>query len=191
MEKKERLLYCYSQEMFDDLMKEFGWKEPNEKSSTVSICSPWNEHFEHYFKSGTPNNYNIDCDDVVRPFWWKNDNYDEALQLYLDGEVEKSNALFNYYEEDDKGRSIDLRLFNYEQAFLLASWIDVQIKRGHDNFYVHCAAGLSRSQAIVRYILDIYNVEYHWKTRKTNPCTYYNNHILLMMKRAARSLEII
>ncbi len=190
MEKKERLLYCYSQEMFDGLMKEFGWKEPNEKSSTVSICSPWNEHFEHYFKPGTPNNINIDCDDIIHPFWWKKDNYDEALKLYLDGEVEKSNKFFNYYEEDDNGKSIDLRLLNYEQAFLLASWINVQILNGHDNFYVHCAAGISRSQAIVRYILDTY-IDIHWKTRKNNPCTYYNNHMLLMLKRAARKLEIL
>lgn len=189
MEKKEHILYCYSQEKFDDLMAQLGWKEPDEKSSTVSICSPWNEHFEHYFKSGTPNNFNLDCDDVVRPFWWKKDHYDEALKLYLDGEVEKSNKFFNYYDTDNAGRSIDLRLLNYEQAFLLASWINVQILNGHDNFFVHCAAGLSRSQAIVRYILDIYN-DVKWKIRETNPPLYPNNHMILILKRAARNLGI-
>lgn len=190
MEKKERILYCYSQEKFDELMESFGWKEPAKGFSTVSICSPWNEHFAHYFKSGTPNNYNIDCDDIVHPFWWDKDYYDIAEKMYLDGQVKESNELFDFYKEDENGKHLDLRLFNYEQAFLLASWINVQILNGHDNFYVHCAAGLSRSQAIIRYILDTY-IDIHWKTRKNNPCTYYNNHMLLMMKRAARNLNIV
>lgn len=198
MEKKERILYCYSQEKFDELMENLGWKEPPEGFSTVSICSPWNEHFEHWFKPGTPNNYNIDCDDVVRPFWWDKDliptygkdYYDIAEEMYLNGKVKESNDYFNYYREDKNGRHIDLKMFNYEQAFLLASWIDVQIVNGHDNFYVHCAAGMSRSQAIVRYIIDVYT-DYDWKTRKENPCDYYNNHMLLMLKRAARNLNIL
>ena len=189
MEKPERILYCYSQEDFDALMKNLCWTEPIDKFSTVSICSPWNEGFDHWFKSGTPNNYNIDCDDVVKPFWWNKDYYDEALELYINGHVKESNEMFDYYNAKGLGGT-ELHLFNYEQAFLLASWINVQILNGHDNFYVHCAAGLSRSQAVVRYILDVYK-EYHWKTRKANPCLYYNNHILLMLKRAARKLEIL
>lgn len=190
MEKPERILYCYSQEEFDNLMKNLGWKEPIEKFSTVSICSPWNEGFEHWFKTGTPNNYNIDCDDVVRPFWWDKDYYDEALELYLNGQTKKSNEMFDYYNANGLGTT-ELHLFTYEQAFLLASWINVQILNGHDNFYVHCAAGMSRSQSIVRYILDVYSENIQWKTRKSNPCLYYNNHILLMMKRAARQLNIL
>ena len=190
MEKKERILYCYSQEKFDELMESLGWKEPPEGFSTVSICSPWNEGFGHWFKPGTPNNYNIDCDDVVHPFWWDKDYYDIAEKMYLNGQVKESNEYFNYYRKDENGRHLDLRMFNYEQAFLLASWIDVQMVNGHDNFYVHCAAGMSRSQAIVRYIIDTY-VDYDWKTRKENPCDYYNNHMLLMLKRATRNLNIL
>ena len=187
--KKLRALYCYSQERFDDLMKSLGWAQPPVGYSTVSICSPWNEHFEHWFKPGTPNNINIDCDDIVEPFWWDKDYYDEALEMYLDGKIHESNEMFNYYKEDKNGRHLDVRMLNYEQAFLLASWINVQILEGNDNFYVHCAAGLSRSQAVVRYILDTYT-DCLWKTRAYNPCNYYNNHMLIMLKRAARSLGI-
>lgn len=186
MEKEERILYCYSQEMFDELMKNLGWSQPIDKFSTISICSPWNEHFEHFFKPGTPNNYNIDCDDIVKPFWWDKDYYDQALKLYLEGRVRESNELFLYQKDGH-----DLRLFNYEQAFLLAAWINVQILNGSGNFYVHCAAGLSRSQAVVRYIIDVYGHEFHWKTRQANPCLYPNNHMVMMLKRAARNLDIL
>lgn len=184
--KPERILYCYSQQEFDTLMENLGWIEhPIDKFSTISICSLWNEGFEHWFKSPTQNNYNIDCDDVVKPFWWDKDYYDEALKLYLSGQVKESNKFFLY--EDDIH---ELRLFNYEQAFLLAAWINTQILNGSGNFYVHCAAGMSRSQAVVRYILDTYN-EFSWKTRHSNPCLHPNNHMLLMLKRAARNLDIL
>ena len=185
MTKKENILYCYSQEKFDELMKSLGWKEPAKGFSTVSICSPWNEGFEHWFKPGTPNNYNIDCDDIIRPFWWDKDYYDIAEKMYLDGQVKESNKFFFYNDTN-----CDLRLFNYEQAYLLAAWINTQMLNGRDNFYVHCAAGLSRSQAVVRYILDIYP-KYNWKIREVNPPRYYNNHMLLMLKRAARNLGIL
>lgn len=190
MEKEERILYCYSQEMFDDLMASLGWKEkPIDKFSTISICSKWNEDFDHWFKDGTEGNFNLDCDDVVKPFWWDKDYYDEALDLYLHNRFIEADSFFNYKGKDYSGHDYDLRLLNYSQAFKLVKWIDERIKE-HGNFYVHCAAGLSRSQAVVRYILDTYN-EYHWKIRQANPPLYPNNHMLLMLKRAARNLEIL
>ena len=189
--KEERILYCYSQEKFDELMQSLGWNQPIDKFSTISICSPWNEGFDHFFKPGTPNNINIDCDDIVKPFWWKKDYYDKALELYLDGKVKESNDYFVFNEKDYSGHQLDLRLFNYEQAFLLAAWINSQILKGSGNFYVHCAAGLSRSQAVVRYIIDAYGHEFRWKTRQANPCLYPNNHMVMMLKRAARKLEIL
>ena len=87
MNNKPNILYCYSQQEFDELIKNLGWSQPSDNFSTVSICSPWNEGFEHWFNSDTPNNCNINCDDVVRPFWWDKDYYDEALELYLNGKI--------------------------------------------------------------------------------------------------------
>ena len=37
------------------------------------------------------------------------------------------------------------------------------------DFWIHCRAGQSRSQGIVRYILDCYP-DIVWKTRLDNPC---------------------
>lgn len=190
MEKKQRILYCYSQEDFDNLMGSLQWEKPIDKFSTISICAKWNEGFDHWFGNNVEGNFNLDCDDVVRPFWWDKDHYDEAEDLYNKGRIKESNNFFEYYSETCLGGTT-LHLFNFEQAFNIVKWIDERIQNGYDNFYVHCAAGLSRSQAVVRYILDAYNVEYHWKTRQSNPCLYPNNHMLLMMKRAARNLQII
>lgn len=55
------------------------------------------------------------------------------------------------------------------------------------HFYIHCQAGKSRSQAICRYILDMYGKEYGYdeklSCRKDNPCKTPNIHVLTKLKR--------
>lgn len=69
---------------------------------------------------------------------------------------------------------------NEKQANIIVWWIDEQINRGIKNFYVHCDAGQSRSQAIVQFILD-YLPEYPWKIRKSNPPLTPNRHVLALL----------
>lgn len=56
------------------------------------------------------------------------------------------------------------------------------------NFYISCRAGKSRSQAVTRYILDIYGEEYGYNEkescRKDNPCKTPNINVLTKLKRA-------
>jgi protein tyrosine phosphatase len=74
-----------------------------------------------------------------------------------------------------------LHILDYEEAFKLVKWIDERIKQD-EIIYIHCAAGVSRSQAIVRYILDTY-FDHQWKTRKENPPICPNIHVVRMLKR--------
>lgn len=55
---------------------------------------------------------------------------------------------------------------NVDQAKQIVEFIDKNIDK---DFYIHCHAGKSRSQAIVRYILDFYP-DHDWETRPENPC---------------------
>ena len=48
--------------------------------------------------------------------------------------------------------------------------------------------GVSRSQGVVRYILDTYGDEYDIKTNPNNPCLTPNIHVVLMLKRAFRHI---
>ena len=61
----------------------------------------------------------------------------------------------------------------------IVNFIDDNIGK---DFYIHCSAGVSRSQGIARYILDMYT-EFDYKTRKDNPCITPNITVTAMLKR--------
>ena len=198
MSKPIKNILCYSHYDFDRIMKENGWIEtPPEGVSCISICSP-NEGdlAEHWFKDcisiglHPAKNYkvfNLDIDDIS-PFWFENHEskcYDDSLLLYLDNKVKASNAYFNHlYISGENKQYVDLlHCLDYEEAFNLVKWINWRIKED-DTIYVHCAVGASRSQGVVRYIVDTYSFDYDIKLNPNNPNNTYNPHVLMMLKRA-------
>lgn len=199
MNKQIKNILCYSHEQFNRIMALKDWDyEPDEKVSCISICSP-NEGdlTEHWFKNDwntigedhNPRVFNLDIDDVS-PFWFENHEskcYDDALDLYNNGKVKQSNAYFNhlYISGADKQWVDMLHALDYEEAYKLVDWIDWRIK--HDEtIYVHCAVGASRSQGVVRYIVDTYRNEYDIRLNPNNPNNTYNPHVVMMLKRAYR-----
>ena len=75
-----------------------------------------------------------------------------------------------------------------EQADRLCEFIE----RNQDkDFYVHCEAGYSRSQGVVRYILDVYGEEHEFETLRNNPCQTPNLYVTALLKRAYRKLKNI
>ena len=61
-------------------------------------------------------------------------------------------------------------------------------ERKDKNFMIHCSAGQSRSQAVVRYILDTYGGEDRWEINKDNPPTTPNYFVLGKLKQARERL---
>jgi len=177
-------LYCYSHQEFNLMMEKLGWENrPENGYSTISICSKNDEDPNHWFNvEDISNNINIDCDDVSPEMWWDKDYYDEALDNYNNG---ISDDYFNceYFINSE----VNLHAMDYNDAKRLVEFIDDRIRNYGDNIFVHCAAGTSRSQAIVRYILDTYP-DIEWKTRDSNPCITPNIHIVRMLKRMYRNL---
>lgn len=55
------------------------------------------------------------------------------------------------------------------------------------DFYIHCNAGKSRSQAFVKYIMEQYP-DIEWETNPFNLCLYPNVYVSNMLKRSAREL---
>ena len=197
--KPIRNILCYSHYDFDNIMRNNNWTDKLPQGvSAISICSPnENDLSEHWFKYdwhtfGENNNsrvYNLDIDDCS-PFWFENHEsecYDNALDLYLNDKIKESNAYFNhlYISGINKEFVNLLHCLNYEEAFKLIDWINWRIKYD-DTIYIHCAIGVSRSQGVVRYIVDTYGNEYNIKLNPNNPNNTYNPHVLMMLKRAYR-----
>ena len=197
MNKPVKNILCYSHYDFDKIMDANNWTDKlPQYVSAISICSP-NEGdlAEHWFKNDwntnenrNPRVFNLDIDDC-NPYWFKNQEsecYDDALELYLNKEIKRSNAYFNQLNVlvDDYYMCHAL---DYEEAFNLVDWIDWRIK--HDNtIYIHCAVGASRSQGVVRYIVDTYGNKFDIKLNPNNPNNTYNPHVVMMLKRAYREL---
>lgn len=201
MNKPIKNILCFDHLSFDMIMEDNGWTDTlPEGVSAISICSP-NEGdlAEHWFKNDwntigedhNPQVFNLDIDDVS-PFWFDNHEsecYDKALELYLYNKVKQSNAYFNhlYISGDDKQYVNILHCLDYEESFELVDWIDWRLKYD-DTIYVHCAVGASRSQGVVRYIVDTYGNDYDIKLNPNNPNNTYNPHVVMMLKRAYREL---
>lgn len=200
--KPIRNILCYSHYDFDKIMENNKWiNHPSSGVSCISICSPNEADLsEHWFKTDYKTKghgvyheaiFNLDIDDLS-PFWFgshENNCYDKSLELYLANDKKRSNAYFNHlYISGENSEYVELiHALDYEEAFELVKWIDWRIK--HDKtIYIHCAVGASRSQGVVRYIVDTYGHDYDIKLNPDNPNNTYNPHVVMMLKRAYRSL---
>ena len=172
-------LYCYSHKEFDELMRWLGWENsPDIGNSTISISSKIDENPKHWFYD-VERNINLDFNDMTPENWWDKDYYDAAFDSFINYDEDLEDDFFNFNIDN-----ISLHAMNYKEAFKLVKFIDEAIKRG-DNIYIHCSAGASRSQGVVRYILDTY-YDIDWETRKDNPCLTPNWHVVRMLKRSYR-----
>ena len=197
MSKQIKNILCYSHYDFNNIMRTNNWKNKlPEGVSAISICSP-NEGdlAEHWFKNDynvigedhNPRVFNLDIDDIS-PFWFENHEskcYDDALDLYNNGKIKQSNTYFNHLYISGANREwVDVvHALDYEESFKLVRWIDWRIKYD-ETIYVHCAVGASRSQGVVRYIVDTYKYDYDIRLNPNNPNNTYNPHVLMMLKRA-------
>ena len=200
MNKPIRNILCYSHYDFDRIMEKNGWVDsPPKGVSCISICSPnegdLSEHwFKNYISVGLKDVknfrvFNLDIDDIS-PFWFENHEskcYDDALDLYNEGRIKQSNAYFSHlYISGTNREFVDIvHALDYEESFKLVRWIDWRIKYD-ETIYIHCAVGASRSQGIVRYIVDTYGGEYDIRLNPDNPNNTYNPHVVMMLKRAYR-----
>lgn len=95
-----------------------------------------------------------------------------------------------YLKFDDIGKEyevdLDLKLECYglseKQAQDFLEWFEPRMEEGK-NFYIHCEAGLSRSQGFIRFILDCYP-DITWLLRMSNPCITPNLHVTSTLKHA-------
>lgn len=195
MMKEIRNVLCYSQCEFEMLMEKNGFvHSPGASSSVISICSKNDEYgSSHWFSEDVhttePAVFNLDIDDCD-PFWFgtHGECYDKALELYNDGRVKESCSYFSHLllDRKDNERCTMLHVIDYEESFELVRWIDDRIRNHGNIIYVHCHAGVSRSQGVVRYVLDTYGNDFDIRTNPSNPCLCPNAHVVMMLKRAYR-----
>lgn len=185
-------LFCYSHNDFDAVMSELGASReyPVHGISTISIVSEFDSDSSHFFSDTVNTNINLDFCDIDPQQWWKEhptDMYDMLLDEYIRTRKDDMNPDANKFSHLSEDGNVYYAM-NYEQADKLVRFIDEAVKR-QDHIYVHCSAGKSRSQGVVRFILDSYSYgNVKWKTRIDNPCITPNWHVVSMLSRVCYNM---
>lgn len=162
MEKNSKKLWCLSYKMFSDLVCENKWNKS--VPSNIAIISIINS------KDSNEGEKHI-CKDA-----------DNVLNLTFDDtspDAFKVEALTETFELGD-GRTI--HFFTPEMAKKSVEFI--KKNKGKD-FYIHCSAGISRSQAFIRFIENTV-LDLRWETNPNNPCLFPNSFVYQRLMEAYR-----
>ena len=163
MENKRKKLWCLSYKNFSNIAFDNRWDE--NVPQNIAIISIINSKDcncgEKHICKNSNNVLNLEFDDVS-PVNYKTDAQAESYQI-------------------DEGKIV--RFFHLKLAKKTYDFI--QKNKGKD-FYIHCSAGLSRSQAIVRFIKDTIR-DINWETNPNNPCLFPNGFVYQQLMKIYRN----
>lgn len=155
-------VYCYSKFAFVNEMKRFGWNDTTlpKNVAIISIC----------------------CTEPVKEHW-KSEGYEGTEDEHYFRDAEN---VFNVDFDDIDTTTRDCGDFvatciTDEQAEKLVKFI---AEHSNCDFYIHCNAGKSRSQAVVRFITEWLGQTRNIETRAENPCLYPNIFVLNTLRHA-------
>ena len=160
------ILYCFSRQDFNKYMDLQNWTDetlPNDVA-IISICctEPVKENLVHAHYDGKTDFHRFA-------------DKENVLNLDFDDITEEIRHCEGGY---------DAIGITKEQAEKAVKFIDAH---KNSDFFIHCNAGKSRSQAFVKYIQEQYP-DRQWVLNPNNPCLYPNVFVSNLLKRSAYNL---
>lgn len=155
-------LWCNGFQGFKKILETNNWNDSNlpDNAAFISICCTEtdNSSYEtHLLSDNHDNVINLDFDDI------------------------NGYTLKNQFPDDDYVKDNPARGLNDEQGLQLVKFIENNIGK---DIYVHCSAGVSRSQGVVKFILEYYNDYYKESdTNPDNPCKMPNQHVFDVLRK--------
>ena len=155
-------LWCNSFQGFKKILETNNWNDSNlpDNVAFISICCTETENSSyetHLLSDNHDNVINLDFDDI------------------------NGYTLKDQFPDDDYVKDNPARGLNDEQGLQLVKFIENNIGK---DIYVHCSAGVSRSQGIVKFILEYYNDYYKESdTNPDNPCKMPNQHVFDVLRK--------
>lgn len=160
------LLMCYGWAAFGVVIKGRGWKDGSLPDDWVFIeigDSEGRDRGDEPFRLE-------ECGSVIR---LRFDDIAGATMKDAEPGRKWTDAEWKRYE--------NVRGMSADDASRLFEFIDTNIGK---NIMVHCSAGVSRSQGVVRFVLDCYPDVYgEERTNSKNPCLTPNMYVTAMLKR--------
>ena len=159
--KPKKKVICLSRVNLKNLIAKENWSSPPENCAVIQIC----------------------CTKICQKFVLKSKE-----DFFFTPNDNVLNLTF-----DDIGSRFKLDGFKLyqglsnQQARKIVKFID---KNKDKDFYISCRAGKSRSQGIVRFILDIFRNAFDCITNPDNPCLTPNSYVSSLLFRAYRKLGL-
>ena len=155
-------LWCNGFQGFKKILETNNWNDSNlpDNVAFISICCTETENSSyetHLLSYNHDNVINLDFDDI------------------------NGYTLKDQFPDDDYVKDNLARGLNDEQGLQLVKFIENNIGK---DIYVHCSAGVSRSQGVVKFILEYYNDYYKESdTNPDNPCKMPNQHVFEVLRK--------
>jgi hypothetical protein len=163
----KRKLWCVGYNEFKRIAIENGWdKEVPSDIAIISIIgSEQCRSSDDIHICNGDNVLNLEFDDISP----------EVFNL-------SDNAIEHTYS-DNSGRITTVKFITETQANKSVKFITKHI---YKDFYIHCSAGVSRSQAFVKFIQNNF-FEITWETNPNNPCVFPNGFVYSKLMEASRN----
>ena len=154
----------------------------------------WCLSFENFKETALSNNWdknvpdNIAIISIVNTVTSEDETYhictgDNVLNLDFDDADPLANGLSDDIETFVLENGLVIHFFTTAMAQQVINFIE---EHKDKDFYIHCAAGISRSQAFVKYIKNVYYYnDFH--TNPNNPCIHPNGYVFQKLMQAYRS----
>lgn len=154
----------------------------------------WCLSFENFKETALSNNWdknvpdNIAIISIVNTVANEDETYhicngDNVLNLDFDDADPLANGLSDNTETFVLENGLVIHFFTTAMAKQVINFIE---EHKDKDFYIHCAAGISRSQAFVKYIKNVYyDNDFH--TNPNNPCMHPNGYVFQKLMQAYRS----
>lgn len=163
-------LWCTNFTEFERIAKSQGWDKKVPKD--IAIISINNGH-----DAGTDEEYHVCKGDNVL-----NLDFDDVDPVALD--LDENTETYKYIQQHN-GKETIIEFFTEKQAKESVKFIEDNKDK---NFYIHCSAGISRSQAFVKYIQHVYQGT-EWETNPINACKFPNGFVFQKLMQAWRELS--
>ena len=152
-------LFCFSHAEFDEECEKCGYNDSNVPEDIAFISITGTQDCQKYYLEEEEHH-------------WFKQSKENILNISFD----------DIRNDQIKWKGHIFYGLSQEQAREIVDFVEKNINK---DFWIHCRAGLSRSQGVVRFILDCYP-EYQWKTRPDNPCLTPNYDVTIKLKHAWR-----
>ncbi len=91
-------------------------------------------------------------------------------------------------EEDTSVHITDERILVFFTDLMADKAIKFIENNKGKHFVIHCSAGISRSQAFVKFIKNVYS-DYDWETNPNNPCIHPNGFVYQKLMQTFRNVQ--